>query len=109
MQSLVVDHILPRCNGGPTTPNNLALSCGCNGYKLKCTEACDPASVRIVPLFHPRRQRWQQHFVWSVGGVFVLGKTATGRATVEALKLNRQEIVNLRRILQLVGEHPPED
>jgi hypothetical protein len=32
--------------------------------------------------------------------------TAIGRATVEALQLNRQELVNLRRLLYAAGEHP---
>jgi hypothetical protein len=30
-----------------------------------------------------------------------------GRATVEALRLNREGLVNLRRILYAAGEHPP--
>jgi hypothetical protein len=32
--------------------------------------------------------------------------TATGRVTVETLQLNRQELVNLRRLLYAAGEHP---
>ncbi len=37
----------------------------------------------------------------------IVGRTATGRATVEALYLNRFELLNLRRVLKAVGEHPP--
>lgn len=37
----------------------------------------------------------------------MLGRTPIGRATVEALHLNRPELVNLRRLLRDVGEHPP--
>ncbi len=37
----------------------------------------------------------------------VVGQTPTGRATVLALRLNRKGVVNLRRILAQVGEHPP--
>jgi hypothetical protein len=35
------------------------------------------------------------------------GRTATGRATVLALHLNRLELVNLRRVLAVIGQHPP--
>lgn len=37
----------------------------------------------------------------------IIGLTPTGRATVEALRLNRPEVVNLRRLLFAHGEHPP--
>jgi hypothetical protein len=35
------------------------------------------------------------------------GLTSIGRATIEALQLNRQNLVNLRRMLYAMGEHPP--
>jgi len=38
----------------------------------------------------------------------IVGRTATGRATVDALHLNRPELINLRHILYRLGEHPPE-
>jgi hypothetical protein len=38
--------------------------------------------------------------------MLIIGRTATGRATVEALHLNRPELVNLRRVLRAAGEHP---
>jgi hypothetical protein len=37
----------------------------------------------------------------------MIGLTAIGRATVETLHLNREELVNLRQILYAMGEHPP--
>ncbi len=61
---------------------------------------------RLVDLFHPRTQRWQEHFTWDERFELIIGLTATGRATVEALKLNRTEVVNLRRLLYAAGEHP---
>jgi hypothetical protein len=48
-----------------------------------------------VNLFHPRQQRWQDYFNWNERFELIIGVTATGRATVEALQLNRQELVNL--------------
>jgi hypothetical protein len=47
------------------------------------------------------------HFAWSDDFTLVIGLTPTGRATVEKLQLNRSGLVNLRRVLRAVGEHPP--
>ena len=39
----------------------------------------------------------------------LLGRATTpSEATVEALQLNREGLVNLRRVLYLMGEHPPQ-
>lgn len=37
----------------------------------------------------------------------IIGISSIGRATVEALKLNRPGLMNLRRVLYTLGEHPP--
>ena len=63
----------------------------------------------MVDLFHPRQQRWQDHFTWNDRFELVIGVTATGRATVDTLNLNRPELVNLRRLLYVSGEHPIPD
>ena len=39
----------------------------------------------------------------------MVGRTATGRATVEALQLNRDELVEARELWIAAGWHPPED
>ena len=88
--------------------HNLAYACGCNLYKGSKTHARDPETGRRVPLFNPRRQRWTRHLSWSDDLLSIIGRTLTGRATVEALNLNRPELVNLRRVLIVAGEHPPE-
>jgi hypothetical protein len=106
-QPFEADHIVPRSKGGPSRLDNLALSCGCNTYKGQQTRARDPLTGRLVALFHPRRQRRERHFAWSDDFVLIRGQTATGRATVEALHLNRPELINLRRVLRLIGQHPP--
>jgi len=107
-QPFEIDHIIPRSKDGLTAQENLAFSCGCNSYKGNKTYGRDPQTGRLAPLFHPRRQRWSQHFAWSDDFLFIIGRTATGRATVETLQLNRPELLNLRRILRAAGEHPPE-
>ncbi len=38
----------------------------------------------------------------------VIGRAPTGRATVEALRLNRQSLVSARQIWVRHGLHPPE-
>ena len=105
-QPFAADHIIPQSQGGETTLENLALACGCNLYKGNRAHALDPQTRNRVPLFHPRRQKWKRHFAWSRDFLYVVGRTRTGRATVEALKMNRPELVNLRRILHIAGEHP---
>jgi 5-methylcytosine-specific restriction endonuclease McrA len=102
-----VEHIKPRSQDGKTTLDNLALACqGCNGHKHTKTEGYDPVSSEIVPLYHPRQQVWQDHFRWNDDFTLIVGLTPVGRATVEALQLNRESLVNLRQILYAMGEHP---
>lgn len=109
-QSFASEHIIPRYAGGETTLDNLALSClGCNSHKHTKTYALDPETGREVPLFHPRRETWPEHFAWSDDFTQIVGQTLIGRATVEALQLNRLELVNLRHVLYSVGEYPPTD
>src|SRR5712692_4120501 len=108
-QSFEADHIIPQSKGGLTMPGNLAFSCGCNSYKSAKTRARDAQTRSVVTLFNPRTQRWSRHFAWSEDSLRILGRTATGRATVEALHLNRPELLNLRRALRAIGEHPPLD
>ncbi len=106
--SFAVEHITPRKRGGQTVENNLALACqGCNEHKHTKVKAPDPLTGKLVPLFHPRRHQWAEHFTWSADDLEILGLTPTGRATVAALQLNRTEVVNLRRILSAFDEHPP--
>jgi 5-methylcytosine-specific restriction endonuclease McrA len=103
-----VEHIMPHAGGGPTKSENLALACGgCNAHKGDKTKALDPAIGEHVPLFHPRKDAWDDHFAWSENTQLVVGLTSTGRATVQALRLNRTPLVNLRKLLLRAREHPP--
>jgi hypothetical protein len=103
------DHITPRARGAGNTPDELAWACSaCNGHKSAKTYATDPQTGRDVPLFNPRRQRWERHFTWSSDSLHIIGRTATGRATIEALHLNRLGRLNLRHLLFVAGLHPPE-
>jgi hypothetical protein len=109
-QSFSIEHIIPRDKGGSNDLDNLALACqGCNNFKHTKILAHDPLSEAFVPLFHPRQNLWREHFTWDDEYLMVVGITSTGRATLQALKLNRLGVVNLRRALSLMDEHPPID
>jgi hypothetical protein len=108
--ALEIDHVVPRAAGGTDSEGNLWLSCRtCNLYKGARTEGVDPHLGRSVRLFNPRRQRWNLHFGWSVDGVYVLGLTPVGRATVVALQLNNAISVMVRREWVGAGWHPPKE
>jgi 5-methylcytosine-specific restriction endonuclease McrA len=58
-----VYHIIARQHGGSDAPENLALACyHCNARKGPNLSALDPESGALVQLFHPRRDRWEEHF-----------------------------------------------
>lgn len=106
---LSVEHIIPRIRGGANDEANLALSRqGCNGREHVAVSAIDPVTEREMPLYHPRQDVWSDHFAWSAGFTEIIGKTPTGRATVERLQLNRESLVNLRTVLRSLGKHPPD-
>jgi len=105
---LEIDHITPRARGGGDDERNLWLACRmCNGYKGSQTHARDPWSGRRLKLFDPRRQRWSRHFAWSDDGARIVGRTACGRATVVAIRLNHPVAVLVRRQWVAAGWHPP--
>lgn len=107
-EGFTIEHIKPRQAGGETILENLAWSCmGCNSYKHTKTQGVDPVTGQAELLFNPRSSAWDNHFAWSSDYTKIIGKTACGRATIEALRLNRAGIVNLRRLLVMAGLHPP--
>lgn len=93
--ALHIEHIIPRKHGGDDARENLALACvDCNLHKGSNLSGIDPETGEIVPLFHPRRQAWQDHFEWR--GIHCYGRTATGRVTVQVLNVNSDEQLALR-------------
>ena len=79
----------------------------CAWLLLAQIQGKDLLSGKIIRLFHPRRQQWQDHFQWSADGTEILGLTACGRATVTALQLNRPELIGARSLWVQVGWWPP--
>lgn len=105
-----IEHIIPRSKDGSDELDNLAYACiGCNIYKSDKTVFLDVVSQEYSPIYHPRTMLWKEHFIWDESLTSLIGQTAIGRATIEALKLNRHPVKNLRRALIAIGEHPPDD
>ena len=105
-----IDHIIPESLGGLTILENLCLACwDCNLIKHNRIAAIDPQTAQLVPLFHPNLQKWHEHFAWQKDGLLVMGKTAIGRATVQALKLNRPILITARHRWIEAGWHPPQE
>jgi hypothetical protein len=91
-----IEHIVAKQHGGSDHPDNLALACHrCNLHKGPNLTGIDPQSGQVVTLFHPRRELWSDHFDFD--GEWVLGLTATGRATVQVLAINDPRRRQLRR------------
>ena len=102
------DHVISVCKGGTSDLANLAWTCGrCNGHKHGKTHAIDPLTQDSCHLYNPREDEWIEHFQWSKDALRMIGKTPTGRATIALLQINREGVVNLRKLLLMVGLHPP--
>jgi len=69
-------------------PATIAISKGPN------LSAIDPVTMRVVRLFHPRKQKWKEHFF--IQGLAVQGLTPIGRATVRLLNMNAARRMELR-------------
>ncbi len=100
-----IDHIISRKQGGGTMSANLALAC------LRCnvTKGTDPAAYighppKLVRLYHPREDRWSDHF--QLVGARITPLTDVGLATVQLLKLNTNDRLQLRRALVRAGQYP---
>ncbi len=107
-ESFEGEHFIPVSKGGSNESDNLAFTCrGCNSRKSDRTIVHDILTNQFVPIFNPRLERWDEHFAWTEDFLYIIGLTPTGRATVDALQLNRKGVVNLRMLMKLGGIHPP--
>ena len=67
--------------------------------------AVDPKGGEEVSLYNPRRDTWHEYFRWEDS--YFAGLTAIGRATIEALDMNRTLILAIRKEEAALGRHPP--
>lgn len=108
--AFAIKHIHPIILGGSDELDNLAYACGgCNSFKSVAIKARDPETIELVPIFHPRLQKWSDHFKWSKDALLIEGLTATGRATIARLQTNRPALIHFRQLLLLTEEHPPDE
>ncbi|MFM9951777.1 MAG: HNH endonuclease [Saprospiraceae bacterium] len=106
--SFSIEHLIPLIKAGTSNLDNLAYSCqGCNSFKGVATDAKDPSTGLIAPLYNPRIDSWGAHFQWTEDFSSIAGVSPTGRATVQRLRLNRASVVRLRQILVVLALHPP--
>ena len=90
-----IEHIVAKQHGGSDDSENLALACHrCNLRKGPNLTGIDPQTGKVTRLFHPRRDRWFDHFAFE--GARVTGLTPAGRATVHVLGLNDARRLELR-------------
>jgi hypothetical protein len=107
-QSFSIEHIIPQILGGTSDFENLALACqGCNNFKYTKLTALDNETSNVVTLFNPRQHKWTEHLQWNNHFTVVIGITPIGRATVKALQLNRDNLINQRIVYRAYGVHPP--
>jgi HNH endonuclease len=100
-----VDHIRATKHGGSTVDSNLCFSCyDCNRYKGSDLTSIGPNTNEITPLFHPRQDKWVDHFV--LNGAVIEPRTPKGSATVQLLRLNHPNRVIERSLLIAENLYP---
>lgn len=99
------DHIIATRHGGLTELGNLAYACyACNHHKGSDIASVDPQTGVITRLYHPRTDRWSDHFRWD--GANMTALTDIGRATVALLRLNDPQRITLRTHLLARSHYP---
>ena len=66
----------------------------CNRFKGPNIAGVDPISSETVRLFHPRKDMWAEHFTFE--GARIVGRTAVGRATIQVLAMNADDLLLIR-------------
>lgn len=73
----------------------------CNKYKGSDVASVHPETEKITRLYHPRRDRWSDHFQLQNGEIVSL--TSVGLVTTRLLQLNRSDRVEERQLLIELG------
>ena len=97
-----IEHVKAEQHGGTDDPENLALACPeCNYQKGTNLSGVDPDTGKVTRLFHPRRDRWEDHLARD--GAFIVGKTPVGRTTAWLLEMNTGDRLRWRELLFRLG------
>ena len=98
-----IEHIIAQQHGGTDLLENLALACSwCNAVKGPNLSSIDPDTGELTRLYHPRKDRWEEHFHRE--GPYILGLTAVGRTTAWLLRFNDTDNLTQRHLLMELGE-----
>lgn len=98
-----VEHVIAQQHGGNDAFENLALACcWCNAIKGPNLASIDPDLGALTRLFHPRKDRWEDHF--RRDGAYILGITDVGRTTSWLLQFNSADNLDQRIMLLELGE-----
>jgi hypothetical protein len=93
--------------GGLSDSSNLALACpSCNFHKANRLSVTNSFNGEVIPLFNPRIDDWNNHFEWD--DYTLISKSEIGRVTIQALDLNHERRIRIRRAEQLFGLFPPD-
>jgi HNH endonuclease len=104
---LEVEHITPIVAGGTSTEDNLALACrSCNGFKGSRSSSVDPESGQAERFYHPRQDRWDDHFSIGADSCEIVALTGTGRVTALCLKINSRSQLTARQFWVQLGLFP---
>jgi hypothetical protein len=101
--SFHVEHIQATQHVNDDSPDNLAFACpDCNRYKGPNLTTLTEDSREVISLFHPRHDRWEEHFQFQ--NELLIGLTETGRATIRLLQMNNNERLEMRAALMEAGD-----
>jgi hypothetical protein len=102
-----VEHIIPISRQGASDETNLALACrSCSLRKGTRISGALLNSSTEVQFFHPRENRWSQHFQVDVDSGKIFGTTSTGEVTVRYLEMNSPAQVAARQLWIRLGLFP---
>ena len=72
-----------------------------NRHKGSDLASIDSETGAMSRLFHPRRDRWDEHF--EMRGPLIVARTGVGRATVRLLQLNLPQRIKEREVMIQAG------
>ncbi|NER52844.1 MAG: HNH endonuclease [Symploca sp. SIO1A3] len=94
-----VEHIIPLSRKGANNQTNLALACrSCNLRKGARINGIISSSNKSIRFFHPRMDRWSEHFQINIESGKIIGITPIGEVTVEYLGMNSSAQVVARQL-----------
>ncbi|MEH2236268.1 HNH endonuclease [Nostoc sp.] len=94
-----VEHIIPLSQQGENDQANLALACrSCNLRKGTRISGIVPGSNTEVSFFHPRQDKWSEHFQVDTQSGKIIGITSLGKVTIEYLEMNSASQMAARQL-----------